>query len=105
MDAITKESKEWLAALALVPEKYMPSECDGVTSPRSGWCDKCGNLPHSSIPDISPDLLYAILEVMVTKYRTMQAIDWEMNFEGRSFRDAIIRAAASLVASLAVERD
>lgn len=83
--SITKESKEWLAALKFVPEKW-----------QANCSEHQGDNHCSKIPDITPDLLYAILEVMVTKYRTMQAIDWEMNCEGHSFRTAIIRAAASL---------
>lgn len=92
--SITKDSKEWTQALALVPEKV--EHCLNESG-RYGFCDAHKQaFGHAAIPDITPDLLYAILEVMVTKYRTMQAIDWEMNFEERSFRDAIIRAAASL---------
>lgn len=89
MDAITKDSKEWRAALALVPEK-------GRLLAMGSFPVNDNSIKALPPPDITPDLLYAILEVMVKKYRTMQAIDWEMNFEGRSFRDAIIRAAASL---------
>ena len=90
MDAITKDSPEWLAALKWVPEKWNS--------------DNYRNVLFFWLPDITPDLLYAILEAglkydpyFIEKVETqrMKIIADRKGRTDSELRDAIIRAAAS----------
>lgn len=119
--SITKKSKEWTQALVLVPEHYQPNQkcnIDGVAwmfcphpqFKRYRQSEDMGTVidvePHDHpVPDITPDLLYALLMCMGEKGR----VDFCRDYEGwqcstpdvtsgwcESAADAIIRAAASL---------
>lgn len=99
MDAITKDSPEWLAALTLVPEKWQ-ANCP----------EHRGNNHCSKIPDITPDLLYAIRRAIEARdcmwtlsYSAKRGCIFSVHLSERVFTgrgetesDAIIHAAASL---------
>ena len=80
--SITKESKEWLAALALVPEQ----------APRCTCGFNC-----IKTPDITPDLLYAILIAGLKRCPYfLNRVDIQVHVLELPLADGIIRAAASL---------
>ena len=133
MDAITKESKEWLAALKLVPKRWdrRPRCLHGYVEPHTlakwqtisrqeEYCDT--QTWEDRPPDITPDLLYAILAAMTLIERTLpnckgcvpceqefhepelwfdntrwhcRTDEWAEEFVG-NLKEVIIRAAASL---------
>ena len=100
MDAITKESKEWIAALKWVPEIYEPNKrcpIDRVFCPHFANRDnRC--TPHDiPIPDITPDLLYAILIAGLKRCPYfLNRVDIQVHVLELPLADGIIRAAASL---------
>lgn len=90
---ITKDSELWLAALALVPDKWKPGRCkttdvtcrhfdqpwfDPESEESKRWVKEGGQHPPFAdhgipAPDITPDLLYAIREAIAVRgYR------WEL---------------------------
>lgn len=114
--SITKDSKEWLAARALVPptKEDLGPDCH-IAHPGT----RC---PDRRPPDISPDLLYAIRRAIEARgYQWILKFSPEFGYIFFIYRhdgeqvsnsqyaetedEVIIRAAASLVAALAVKRD
>lgn len=115
MDAITKDSPQWLAALTLV-NIHVGAQCDvtkfGATRYMNrtilrchlctyhfkGRAEDAPETHETPPPAITPDLLYAILEAgrALREDFLLLVNDLMANIPFDTFPDAIIRAAASL---------
>lgn len=101
MDAITKESPEWLAALTLVPEWTPNQKCPGklnaIDAPEGHQWIPCRHRRIGThvieTPDITSDLLYAILEAGMRKDARLFSEMVLSRYQG-NLADAIILTAS-----------